>query len=112
MPRDTGERAVKLFGHSALGWGAHIREFLRRPEAAAMRLVCAKLCETVDGRWTFPWVRGSKGVMMVMVVMMVIFGGRGWSCRKQVEGVMMGVCVTGVDRWSVGFPRHISSGTR
>ena len=61
VSRDTGERAVKLFGHSALGWGAHIREFLRRPEAAAMRLVCAKLCETVDGRWTFPWVRWLRG---------------------------------------------------
>ena len=59
--RDTGERAVKLFGDSALGWGAHIREFLRRPEGAAMRLVCAMLCETVDGCWTFPRVRGSRG---------------------------------------------------
>jgi hypothetical protein len=56
--RDTGERSVKLFGHSALGCGAYIREFLRRHEAAAMRLVCTTLCETVDGRWTFPWVRG------------------------------------------------------
>jgi hypothetical protein len=58
--RDTGERAVKLFGHSSLGWGVHIREFLRRPEGAAMRLVCPKLCETVDDRWTFPRVRGSR----------------------------------------------------
>ncbi len=61
MALETGERAAKLFGHSALGWGAHIREFLRRPEGAAMRLVCAKLCETVDDRWMFPRVRGSRG---------------------------------------------------
>ncbi len=58
VSRETGERAVKLFGDSALGWGAYIREFLRRREGAAMRLVCTKLCETVDGRWTCPWVRG------------------------------------------------------
>jgi hypothetical protein len=61
VSRDTGERAVKLFGHSALGWGAHIREFLRQREAAAMRLVCTYLRETVDGRWTFPQVRVSMG---------------------------------------------------
>ena len=60
VSRDTGERAVKLFGHSALGWGAHIREFLQRREGAAMRLVCTQLHETVDGRWTFPWVRGGR----------------------------------------------------
>ncbi len=60
VSRDTGERAIKLFGHSTLGWGAHIRKFLQRPEAAAMRLVCTKLRETVDGRWTFPRVRGSS----------------------------------------------------
>ena len=60
VSRDTGERAVKLFGHSALGWGAHIREFLQRREGAAMRLVCTQLHETVDGRWTFPLVRGGR----------------------------------------------------
>ena len=60
VSRDTGERAVKLFGHSALGWGAHIREFLQRREGAAMRLVCTQLHETVDGRWTFPWVRRGR----------------------------------------------------
>jgi hypothetical protein len=61
VSRYTSERAVKLFGHSAFGWGALIREFLRRPEGAAMRLVCPKLCETVDGLWTFPCVRWSRG---------------------------------------------------
>jgi hypothetical protein len=50
----TAERAEKLVGHSALGWGVHIREFLHRHEAAAIRLVCTKLRETVDCRWTFP----------------------------------------------------------
>jgi hypothetical protein len=54
--RPTAERAEKLFGHSAFGYGALIREFLRRPEGAAMRLVCKKLCETVDGHWIFPEV--------------------------------------------------------
>jgi hypothetical protein len=73
VSRDTDERAIKLFGHSTLGWGAHIRKFLQRPEAAAMRLVCTKLRETVDGRWTFPRVRGSS---WGLVVVFVSAGGR------------------------------------
>jgi hypothetical protein len=56
VSRHTGERAITLLGHSAMGWGAHIREFLNRYEAAAMRLVCTELHETVDGRWRFPRV--------------------------------------------------------
>jgi hypothetical protein len=58
------ERAERLFGHSALGWGAQIRTFLHRREAAAMRLLCQKLRETVDSCWTFPVVchRGKEKI--------------------------------------------------
>jgi hypothetical protein len=60
MSRDTGNRAEKLFSHSSLGWGATIRKFLWRHEAAAMRLVCTKLLETVDDRWSCRSVRGPR----------------------------------------------------
>ena len=44
----------KLLGHAGLGWGVNVSEYLGFKEAAAVRLVCKKLQETVDSRWPVP----------------------------------------------------------